>query len=204
MDFGMCNSTSGSQNDEVYRLGNTLRNTTSGYIPPFDGVYGPFCPTDSGWDAPLTSIDIPDQNDITFIYISGDIIIRDQDSLMEIGNNLFVSGYELIDHLPYYLSGKTNMIVSAKAYPDPLFGITRSAEYFSRSLAKNAHSETTQNMVWTRVNSFDEPTNQLITRIGGDSLCPITPGENHENPDGPYLFSDAFQDLLHFFAPGPG
>ena len=96
------------------------------------------------------------------------------------------------------------MIVSAKAYPDPLFGITRSAEDFSYSLANNAHSETTQNMVWTRVNFFDEPTNQLITRIGGDSLCPITLGEDHENPDGPYLFSDVFQDLLYFFAPGLG
>lgn len=84
MDFGRCNGTSGSQNDEVYRLGNTLRNTTSGYIPPFDGVYGPFCPTDSGWDAPLASIGIPDQNDITLIYISGDITRRDQEFLMEI------------------------------------------------------------------------------------------------------------------------
>lgn len=84
MDFGRCNGTSGSQNDEVYRLGNTLRNTISGYIPPFDGVYGPFCPTDSGWDAPLASIGIPDQNDITLIYISGDITRRDQEFLMEI------------------------------------------------------------------------------------------------------------------------
>lgn len=121
MDFGMCQNTTAWTNHQLASFGNTLRNTNAGYIPQFSGVYGPFCPTESGWQAPFNQIGQPDRNDLTLIYISGFGKLQNDDALFEIGVNDFVDGLGFIQRLEAngYMGGKMHIIVSSFTNQEP-------------------------------------------------------------------------------------
>ena len=182
IDFGTCQNTTAMLNTDLVNLGNTLRNTNQGYKSQFDGVFGPYCPTKTGWLAPFNQIGYPDQNDITFIYISGFGKYLNNEALLEIGENSFVNGTQLYQTLIMngYLGGKMHIIVSSFINQDSAtIDLWRS--HFINGISGSLKSHA---MVWPIPSNYDRDWVAYELRRGISSngrLCPI---DNAWSDDG--------------------